>query len=164
MLVTRLAAIRFRSTGTPILVVAADSITALHPGSTTTGECLNSSTYIDYRSSYPNTTAGPNANGSDNTCPTSATNTRQPLQTLPSCHPYLDESSRTGRKGNEGQGILLLAPLKQFFLSTLKDVPISKAELPLVDPVTKKKVEKALSMEMKKRILAVSWVPQLKQD
>ncbi|GJU30814.1 hypothetical protein Tco_1174403 [Tanacetum coccineum] len=54
---------------------------------------------IDSRSSYPNTTAGPDANRSDNTCPTSAANTpaantRRPLQTLPNRHPYSDESSR----------------------------------------------------------------------
>ncbi|GJT01465.1 hypothetical protein Tco_0822634 [Tanacetum coccineum] len=163
---------------TDAAVQSRGSITALHPGSTATGECLNSSTYIDYRSSYPNTTAGPNANGSDYTCPTAAANMLRPLQTLPSRHPYSDESSRyvpffpfpsyvglpadkahyihrlgrIGHKGNEGQGILLLAPLKQFFLSTLKDVPISKAELPLVEPDTKKKAEKALSnMEMKNK-------------
>ena len=54
---------------------------------------------------------------------------------------YIHRLGRTGRKGKEGQGILLLAPWEQFFLSTLKDLPISKAELPLVDPDTKKKVD-----------------------
>lgn len=34
----------------------------------------------------------------------------------------------------------MLAPWEEFFLSTLKDLPISKAALPLVDPDTKKKV------------------------
>ncbi|GJT82686.1 DEAD-box ATP-dependent RNA helicase 31-like protein [Tanacetum coccineum] len=197
---------------------------------------------IDSRSSYPNTTAGPDANRSDNTCPTSAANTRRPLQTLPNRHPYSDESSRyvplfpfpsyvlsfhmikhtayctdsslfasnyrcqicishpdanrsdntcptgisrkyasaiantpkssplftvgllvdkahyihrvgrTGHKGKEGQGILLLTSWEQFFISTLKDLPISKAELPLVDSDTKKKVEKASSnMGMKNK-------------
>nr|GEX04312.1 hypothetical protein [Tanacetum cinerariifolium] len=86
---------------TDAAVQSLESITALHPGFTATGECLNSSTYIDYRSSYPNTTARPNAIGSDNTCPTATTNapaanTRRPLQTLPSRHPYSDESSRLG--------------------------------------------------------------------
>ncbi|KVH89031.1 DNA/RNA helicase, DEAD/DEAH box type, N-terminal [Cynara cardunculus var. scolymus] len=52
----------------------------------------------------------------------------------------------------EGQGILLLAPWEQFFLSTLADLPISKAELPLIDPDTKKKVERALSyVDMKNK-------------
>lgn len=65
---------------------------------------------------------------------------------------YIHRLGRTGRKGKEGQGILLLAPWEQFFLSTLKDLPISKTELPLVDPDTKKKVEKALSnVEMKNK-------------
>lgn len=54
---------------------------------------------------------------------------------------YIHRLGRTGRKGKEGQGILLLAPWEQFFLSTLKDLPISKTELPLVDPETKKKVD-----------------------
>lgn len=53
---------------------------------------------------------------------------------------YIHRLGRTGRKGKEGQGILLLAPWEEFFLSTIKDLPISKGELPLVDPDTKKKV------------------------
>nr|GEV30645.1 DEAD-box ATP-dependent RNA helicase 31-like [Tanacetum cinerariifolium] len=65
---------------------------------------------------------------------------------------YIHRLGRTGRKGKEGQGILLLALWEQFFLSTLKELPISKAELPLVDPNTKKQVEKALSnVEMKNK-------------
>ncbi|KAJ9563392.1 hypothetical protein OSB04_008552 [Centaurea solstitialis] len=58
---------------------------------------------------------------------------------------YIHRLGRTGRKGKEGEGILLLAPWEEFFLSTIKDLPISKSELPLVDPETKKKVEKALA-------------------
>lgn len=53
---------------------------------------------------------------------------------------YIHRLGRTGRKGKEGQGILLLAPWEEFFLSTIKDLPISKRELPLVVPDTKKKV------------------------
>lgn len=34
----------------------------------------------------------------------------------------------------------MLAPWEEFFLSTLKDLPLSKASPPLVDPDTKKKV------------------------
>ncbi|XP_024987247.1 DEAD-box ATP-dependent RNA helicase 31-like isoform X2 [Cynara cardunculus var. scolymus] len=65
---------------------------------------------------------------------------------------YIHRLGRTGRKGKEGQGILLLAPWEEFFLSTIRDLPISKAELPLVDPETKKKVEKALAhVEMKNK-------------
>ncbi|KAL8268568.1 hypothetical protein R6Q59_002366 [Mikania micrantha] len=65
---------------------------------------------------------------------------------------YIHRLGRTGRKGKEGQGILLLAPWEQFFLSTIKDLPISKGNLPLVDPDTKKKVEKALChVEMKNK-------------
>ncbi|KAK9056127.1 hypothetical protein SSX86_027216 [Deinandra increscens subsp. villosa] len=58
---------------------------------------------------------------------------------------YIHRLGRTGRKGKEGEGILLLAPWEEFFLSTLGDLPISKADLPLIDPDTKKKVARALS-------------------
>ncbi|CAN4111464.1 unnamed protein product [Withania somnifera] len=58
---------------------------------------------------------------------------------------YIHRLGRTGRKGKEGQGILLLAPWEEFFLSTIKDLPISKAPVPLIDPETKKKVERAFS-------------------
>ncbi|CAH9106299.1 unnamed protein product [Cuscuta epithymum] len=59
---------------------------------------------------------------------------------------YIHRLGRTGRKGKEGKGVLLLAPWEEFFLSTVKDLPMKKAGAPLVDPETKKKVEKALSL------------------
>ncbi|KAG5626596.1 hypothetical protein H5410_011814 [Solanum commersonii] len=58
---------------------------------------------------------------------------------------YIHRLGRTGRKGKEGQGILLLAPWEEFFLSTIKDLPVSKAPVPLLDPEAKKKVERALA-------------------
>ncbi|CAM8899652.1 unnamed protein product [Rhodiola kirilowii] len=65
---------------------------------------------------------------------------------------YIHRLGRTGRKGKQGQGILLLAPWEEFFLSSIKDLPISKAPSPSVDPDTKKKVERALSqVEMKNK-------------
>lgn len=65
---------------------------------------------------------------------------------------YIHRLGRTGRKGKEGQGILLLAPWEEFFLSTVKDLPITKAPVPTVDPDTKKMVERALShVEMKSK-------------
>ncbi|MCL7035203.1 hypothetical protein MKW94_001477 [Papaver nudicaule] len=65
---------------------------------------------------------------------------------------YIHRLGRTGRKGKEGQGILLLAPWEEFFLSNLRDLPLTKAPMPLVDPDTKKKVERALSeVEMKNK-------------
>ncbi|CAK9140505.1 unnamed protein product [Ilex paraguariensis] len=65
---------------------------------------------------------------------------------------YIHRLGRTGRKGKEGQGILLLAPWEEFFLSTIKDLPITKAPVPLVDPDTTKRVERALShVEMKNK-------------
>ncbi|OVA11435.1 Helicase [Macleaya cordata] len=65
---------------------------------------------------------------------------------------YIHRLGRTGRKGKEGQGILLLAPWEEFFLSSLRDLPLSKASVPSVDPDTKKKVERALfQVEMKNK-------------
>ncbi|KAK7389824.1 hypothetical protein VNO78_25118 [Psophocarpus tetragonolobus] len=65
---------------------------------------------------------------------------------------YIHRLGRTGRRGKEGQGILLLAPWEDFFLSTVKDLPIEKAPVPSVDPDTKRKVEKAIShVEMKSK-------------
>ncbi|KAK9121831.1 hypothetical protein Syun_019448 [Stephania yunnanensis] len=65
---------------------------------------------------------------------------------------YIHRLGRTGRKGKEGQGILLLAPWEEFFLSSIRDLPISKASAPSVDPEIKKKVERALSqVEMKNK-------------
>ncbi|CAI8607668.1 unnamed protein product [Vicia faba] len=65
---------------------------------------------------------------------------------------YIHRLGRTGRRGKEGQGILLLAPWEEFFLATAKDLPIEKAPVPSVDPDTKKKVERALSnVEMKNK-------------
>ncbi|XP_014516672.1 DEAD-box ATP-dependent RNA helicase 31 [Vigna radiata var. radiata] len=66
---------------------------------------------------------------------------------------YIHRLGRTGRRGKEGQGILLLAPWEEFFLSTVKDLPIEKAPVvPSVDPDTKRKVEKALShVDMKNK-------------
>ncbi|CAJ2662979.1 unnamed protein product [Trifolium pratense] len=58
---------------------------------------------------------------------------------------YIHRLGRTGRKGKEGQGILLLAPWEEFFLDSAKDLPIEKAPVPSVDPETKKKVDRAIS-------------------
>ncbi|XP_019093943.1 PREDICTED: DEAD-box ATP-dependent RNA helicase 31-like [Camelina sativa] len=57
---------------------------------------------------------------------------------------YIHRLGRTGRKGKEGEGILLLAPWEEYFLSSLKDLPITKSSLPAIDPETVKKVQKAL--------------------
>ncbi|XP_057547383.1 DEAD-box ATP-dependent RNA helicase 31-like [Amaranthus tricolor] len=65
---------------------------------------------------------------------------------------YIHRLGRTGRKGKEGQGLLLLSPWEEFFLNSVKDLPITKATPPMVDPDIKKKVERALShVEMKNK-------------
>lgn len=53
---------------------------------------------------------------------------------------YIHRLGRTGRKGKEGQGILLLSPWEENFMSCVKDLPIAKVPLPSSDPETKKKV------------------------
>ncbi|GAB2291097.1 hypothetical protein Dimus_025352 [Dionaea muscipula] len=65
---------------------------------------------------------------------------------------YIHRLGRTGRKGKEGRGILLLAPWEEFFLVSIKDLPMTKSPVPSVDPDVKKKVERALSqVEMKNK-------------
>ncbi|XP_062228948.1 DEAD-box ATP-dependent RNA helicase 31 [Phragmites australis] len=58
---------------------------------------------------------------------------------------YIHRLGRTGRKGNEGAGVLLLAPWEEYFLRSIKDLPITEATQPLIDLDTKRKVEKALA-------------------
>jgi len=58
---------------------------------------------------------------------------------------YIHRLGRTGRKGNEGAGVLLLAPWEEYFLRSIKDLPITEATQPLIDLDTKKKVDKALA-------------------
>ncbi|TYI00082.1 hypothetical protein ES332_A11G109500v1 [Gossypium tomentosum] len=79
---------------------------------------------------------------------------------------YIHRLGRTGRKGKEGQGILLLAPWEENFLSCVKDLPITKAPLPSLDPETKKKVGRALSnVEMKTKESAYqAWLGYYNSD
>uniref|UniRef100_A0A0C9S689 ATP-dependent RNA helicase n=1 Tax=Wollemia nobilis TaxID=56998 RepID=A0A0C9S689_9CONI len=63
---------------------------------------------------------------------------------------YIHRLGRTGRKGKEGQGILLLAPWEEYFLRNVKDLPIMKAPVPVIDSGMNMKVKQALShVEMK---------------
>ncbi|XP_021851694.2 DEAD-box ATP-dependent RNA helicase 31 [Spinacia oleracea] len=65
---------------------------------------------------------------------------------------YIHRLGRTGRKGKEGVGILMLAPWEDIFLKSIKDLPITKATPPTVDPDMKKKVERGLSnVDMKNK-------------
>jgi ATP-dependent RNA helicase MSS116 len=58
---------------------------------------------------------------------------------------YIHRLGRTGRKGKEGQGILLLAPWEEYFLKSVKDLPITKDPVPQLDSETNLKVQRALS-------------------
>ncbi|OAY82756.1 DEAD-box ATP-dependent RNA helicase 25 [Ananas comosus] len=65
---------------------------------------------------------------------------------------YIHRLGRTGRKGKEGKGILMLAPWEKFFLASIKDLPVTEAPLPLTDSNTQRKVEEALRrVEMKNK-------------
>ncbi|KAK9040672.1 hypothetical protein V6N11_015813 [Hibiscus sabdariffa] len=79
---------------------------------------------------------------------------------------YIHRLGRTGRKGKEGQGILLLAPWEEHFLSSIKDLPITKAPLLSLDPETTKKVGRALShVEMKSKESAYqAWLGYYSSD
>ena len=53
---------------------------------------------------------------------------------------YIHHLGRTGREGKEGEDILLVAPWEEYFLDEIKDLPIEKFPLPLLDPDLKLKV------------------------
>ncbi|KAJ6850943.1 DEAD-box ATP-dependent RNA helicase 31-like [Iris pallida] len=58
---------------------------------------------------------------------------------------YIHRLGRTGRKGKEGKGILILAPWEKYFLSIIKDLPLTEAPLPPIDLNIRKQVGMALS-------------------
>lgn len=58
---------------------------------------------------------------------------------------YIHRLGRTGRKGKDGQGILLLAPWEEYFLKSVKDLPIANDPVPHLDSETKLKVQRALT-------------------
>lgn len=74
---------------------------------------------------------------------------------------YIHRLGRTGRKGKEGQGILLLAPWEEFFLSNIKDLPINKGSVPSVDPDTTKKVGFSISLFSSRFPRSIQFYPKL---
>uniref|UniRef100_A0A0E0MZB9 ATP-dependent RNA helicase n=1 Tax=Oryza rufipogon TaxID=4529 RepID=A0A0E0MZB9_ORYRU len=65
---------------------------------------------------------------------------------------YIHRLGRTGRKGKEGQGLLLLAPWEKYFLSSIKDLSISEATVPSVDSSTQTIVKDAVrKVEMRSK-------------
>ncbi|KAE8778399.1 DEAD-box ATP-dependent RNA helicase 25 [Hordeum vulgare] len=65
---------------------------------------------------------------------------------------YIHRIGRTGRKGKEGQGLLLLAPWESHFLTSVKDLSVSEAVTPSVDSSTQTEVKGALRrVEMKSK-------------
>jgi superfamily II DNA/RNA helicase len=68
---------------------------------------------------------------------------------------YIHRLGRTGRKGKEGQGILMLAPWEVCFLNTIKDLPVTEAAPFQPDPGCQDKVLKTLAhTEMKTKEMA----------
>jgi len=57
---------------------------------------------------------------------------------------YIHRLGRTGRKGKEGQGLLLLAPWEKYFLGTVKDLSISEAAVPSTDSSVETEVSNLL--------------------
>ncbi|KAL6842568.1 hypothetical protein ACP4OV_027412 [Aristida adscensionis] len=65
---------------------------------------------------------------------------------------YIHRLGRTGRKGKEGQGLLLLAPWEKYFLGTVKDLSISEDVVPSVDSNVETEVKNAVRrVEMKSK-------------
>ncbi|KAJ8490472.1 hypothetical protein OPV22_012193 [Ensete ventricosum] len=58
---------------------------------------------------------------------------------------YIHRLGRTGRQGNDGKGILLLAPWEEYFMDQIKDLPIKKCQLLDLDSDTKQKVEDSIA-------------------
>ncbi|CAH2073495.1 unnamed protein product [Thlaspi arvense] len=79
---------------------------------------------------------------------------------------YIHRLGRTGRKGKEGEGVLLLAPWEEYFLSSVKDLPITKSPLPPIDPEAVKKVQRGLSqVDMKNKEAAYqAWLGYYKSQ
>lgn len=53
---------------------------------------------------------------------------------------YIHRLGRTGRKGKQGKGILLLAPWEEFFLASVKDLPIAVASSPSIGAKARERV------------------------
>ncbi|CAN6579200.1 unnamed protein product [Malus baccata var. baccata] len=58
---------------------------------------------------------------------------------------YIHHLGRTGREGKEGRGILLLAPLEEYFLDELKDLPVEKFPSLQLDQDTKLKIDNSMT-------------------
>uniref|UniRef100_A0A1J3D043 ATP-dependent RNA helicase n=2 Tax=Noccaea caerulescens TaxID=107243 RepID=A0A1J3D043_NOCCA len=79
---------------------------------------------------------------------------------------YIHRLGRTGRKGKEGEGVLMLAPWEEYFLASVKDLSLTKSSLPPIDPEAVKKVQKGLSqVEMKNKEAAYqAWLGYYKSQ
>ncbi|ONM40445.1 hypothetical protein Zm00014a_011617 [Zea mays] len=65
---------------------------------------------------------------------------------------YIHRLGRTGRKGKEGQGLLLLAPWEKYFLGAVKDLSIAESAVPPVDSSVETEVRNAVrKVEMKSK-------------
>ncbi|RAL44392.1 hypothetical protein DM860_011669 [Cuscuta australis] len=58
---------------------------------------------------------------------------------------YIHRLGRTGREGKDGEGILLIAPWEEYFLDGLKDLPVQKCDLPILDTNITAKIEESMA-------------------
>lgn len=79
---------------------------------------------------------------------------------------YIHRLGRTGRKGKEGQGLLIMAAWEKSFLNSIKDLPIVEAPPLRIDPNIVGKVDQALSnVEMKSKESAYqAWLGYYNSD
>lgn len=79
---------------------------------------------------------------------------------------YIHRLGRTGRKGKEGKGILMLAPQEKYFLFNIMDLPLPEIPMKSVDSDIRKKVDEALSkIEMQiKESAYQAWLGYYKGD
>ncbi|KAF0923547.1 hypothetical protein E2562_006429 [Oryza meyeriana var. granulata] len=65
---------------------------------------------------------------------------------------YIHRLGRTGRKGKDGLGLLLLAPWETYFLNSVQDLSVSEAVVPSIDSSIHTEVRNALGrVEMKSK-------------
>ncbi|CAA6662662.1 unnamed protein product [Spirodela intermedia] len=57
---------------------------------------------------------------------------------------YIHRLGRTGREGKNGRGIMLLAPWEEYFLDEIRELPIGKLPMPVLNPDAGEKVAESM--------------------